>query len=123
MHPCLSCGACCAYFKVAFYWAEADRFVGGTVPGELTEATDRHRVVMKGTAAKPVRCVALHGEIGVAAKCTIYANRPSPCRELEPSWESGKANDQCDRARAAHGLAPLTPGDFPEPGLPWKKPA
>ncbi|HOC10952.1 MAG TPA: YkgJ family cysteine cluster protein, partial [Thermomonas sp.] len=22
MHPCLSCGACCAYFRVSFHWSE-----------------------------------------------------------------------------------------------------
>ncbi|RBD09468.1 YkgJ family cysteine cluster protein, partial [Xanthomonas oryzae pv. oryzae] len=23
-HPCLTCGACCAYFRVSFHWSEAD---------------------------------------------------------------------------------------------------
>ena len=24
MHPCLTCGACCAHFRVSFHWSEAD---------------------------------------------------------------------------------------------------
>ncbi|HBP8873638.1 TPA: YkgJ family cysteine cluster protein, partial [Escherichia coli] len=23
-NPCMRCGACCAFFRVSFYWAEAD---------------------------------------------------------------------------------------------------
>ncbi|MBR7358785.1 YkgJ family cysteine cluster protein, partial [Klebsiella pneumoniae] len=23
INPCMTCGACCAYFRVSFYWAEA----------------------------------------------------------------------------------------------------
>ncbi|EGR9493162.1 YkgJ family cysteine cluster protein, partial [Escherichia coli] len=22
-NPCMTCGACCAFFRVSFYWAEA----------------------------------------------------------------------------------------------------
>ncbi|MLR39642.1 YkgJ family cysteine cluster protein, partial [Salmonella enterica subsp. enterica] len=24
LNPCMTCGACCAYFRVSFYWAEGD---------------------------------------------------------------------------------------------------
>ncbi|RBD00840.1 YkgJ family cysteine cluster protein, partial [Xanthomonas oryzae pv. oryzae] len=27
-HPCLTCGACCAYFRVSFHWSEADPALG-----------------------------------------------------------------------------------------------
>lgn len=118
MHPCLSCGACCAYFKVAFYWSEADRFAGGTVPAELTEAAGGLRVAMRGTQARPARCTALQGEVGQSVSCNIYAERPSPCRELLPSWQDGKPDDKCDRARLAHGLPVLAPDDFPSPEYP-----
>ncbi|HWU69743.1 MAG TPA: YkgJ family cysteine cluster protein, partial [Pseudoxanthomonas sp.] len=37
MHPCLSCGACCAIFRVSLHWSEADPEQGGRVPIELTE--------------------------------------------------------------------------------------
>jgi Fe-S-cluster containining protein len=30
------------------------------------------------------RCVALRGEVGRAAGCTIYENRPQACRNFEP---------------------------------------
>lgn len=36
INPCMTCGACCAYFRVSFYWAEASDG-GGTVPVHLTE--------------------------------------------------------------------------------------
>ena len=32
VHPCLSCGACCAHFRASFYWAEADDQTPGGVP-------------------------------------------------------------------------------------------
>ncbi len=100
--PCLACGACCAAFRVAFYWAEP-------VPAALTERLDPHRAVMRGTRADPVRCVALEGTVGQATRCAIYDDRPSPCRELAPSTPQA-GNPQCDAARARYGLPPLAPG-------------
>lgn len=114
-HPCLRCGACCAWFRVAFHWLETDPFAGGVTPVDLTEKLDAHRVVMCGTLAPPTRCVALAGEVGHRVSCTIYAQRPGPCRDLKPAWEDGTPSGQCDRARAAHGLPPLTPADWPAP--------
>lgn len=112
-HPCLSCGACCAFFRISLHWSEAEPDLGGVVPAELTEAYGRHQRAMRGTSAAPVRCIALRGEVGVHAPCRIYAQRPQVCRDLATSWEHGEASAQCDRARAAHGLPPLTPADFP----------
>ena len=66
-----------------------------------------------GTLTAPVHYIALAGGIGRDAHCTVYARRPSPCRELQPAWEHGAPSPQCDRARIAHGLAPLTPTDWP----------
>jgi Fe-S-cluster containining protein len=114
-HPCLRCGACCAYFRVAFHWSEADAALGGCVPQELTEKLDPHRLAMRGTDAAQPRCVALQGVVGQAAHCGIYAQRPSVCREVPPSWESGAGSPQCDKARLAHGLPLLTPQDWPAP--------
>ncbi len=111
-HPCLSCGACCATFRVAFHWSETDHFLGGVTPSALTETLDPHRVVMRGTQARAPRCTALHGTVGQRADCGIYAQRPSPCHDLKPAWESGLASPQCDRARLAHGLPPLTPASW-----------
>jgi len=62
---------------------------------------------MSGTNQKQSRCTALQGTPGESASCSIYANRPSPCREFAMSGEDGKVNEACDRARARYGLAPL----------------
>ena len=107
-HPCLSCGACCASFRVAFHWSESDHFHGGVTPSRLTETLEPHRLVMRGTQARAPRCAALQGTVGQSTQCVIYAQRPSPCHDLKPAWESGAASPQCDRARLIHGLPPLT---------------
>lgn len=106
-NPCQQCGACCAFFRVSFYWSEAEASLGGCVPPELTEALNPQRVAMRGTLFQPTRCVALEGTVGKAVACTIYPRRPSPCRELEPWDDSGQPDGKCTRARAAHGLPPL----------------
>jgi uncharacterized protein len=111
-HPCLSCGACCAYFRVAFHWSEAEASLGGVVPPALTETLDPHRLVMRGTQASRPRCTALQGVVGQAAHCGIYEQRPSVCREVEPSWEFGRPSAQCDKARLGHGLPVLMPEDW-----------
>jgi len=107
-NPCLSCGACCAYFRVSFYWGECQS-AGGLVPDNLTVAVTPHLVAMQGTEQKPARCTALLGEIGCGTRCTIYENRSSTCREFTAAWENGEPNPHCDAARAAHGLPPLVP--------------
>lgn len=108
-HPCLSCGACCAFFRVAFHWSESDHFPSGTTPSSLTDKFDPHRLVMRGTQAYAPRCIALQGIVGEQAQCGIYGLRPSPCHDLQPAWEAGLPSPQCDRARLGHGLKPLMP--------------
>ena len=126
-HPCLSCGACCAHFRVSFYWAEADPFLNGdgpaaTVPADLTEPLTPTRLAMRGTNARAPRCVALQGEVGDRVQCGIYPQRPSPCRELQASWQDGSHSPGCDRARAAYGLPPLTPEIWIDPEGPGQSP-
>lgn len=111
-HPCLSCGACCAHFRVSFHWSEAEPSLGGSVPVELTEPLRNHERVMRGSNQASPRCVALDADIGRYSRCTIHARRPSTCALVVPSWESGAASPQCDKARAAHGLATLRPEDW-----------
>ncbi|MBH1434054.1 MULTISPECIES: YkgJ family cysteine cluster protein [Stenotrophomonas] len=111
-HPCMTCGACCTQYRVAFHWMESDEVTPGGVPHQLTEVLDPHRLCMRGTHSKPVRCVALDAQIGVYSRCTIHPNRPSVCREVDASWEYGKASPQCDKARIAYGLDPLTLADW-----------
>lgn len=107
-HVCQRCGACCAYYRVSFYWAE-------TVPAALTVKLDNFRAAMQGTMSRPARCVALEGKVGSCVHCGIYAERPSPCRELQISWLDGAPNELCDRARLAWGLPPLQPEDLLSP--------
>lgn len=95
---CQRCGACCAVFRVSFYWAEADDAPGGSVPVALTRPVGTLRRCMAGTEARPVRCVALQGAVGRAVACGIYAQRSSTCRGVQPG------DAQCLKARAAHGL-------------------
>jgi Fe-S-cluster containining protein len=111
-NPCLDCGACCAHFRVSFYWNEADPAAGGATPTELTEQLTAHYAVMRGTNRRPRRCIALQGEVGKQVLCAIHASRPSPCRVFQASWSDGVHNEHCDRARAAYGLAPLEPPPF-----------
>jgi uncharacterized protein len=116
LHPCLKCGACCAYFRVSFYWREAETTDSEKpVPaGLFEEQSDRFRC-MKGTNEKRAnRCVSLHGQIGNDVKCEIYENRPSPCRDFEASFEGGIKNPRCDKARRAHDLEALGRDDWPK---------
>jgi Fe-S-cluster containining protein len=124
LNPCLTCGACCAFYRASFYWAEADEFSQGGVPIELTEKLNPYLLVMKGTTRSAPRCVALEGSIGHDVFCGIYERRSSVCREFEPSWEKNEPNPRCDKARLAWGLAPLTPGSWLEtPPFNIEKPA
>jgi len=111
-HPCLSCGACCAAFRVSLHWSEAEPALGGRVPVALTEPVRRHERAMLGTSQTQPRCVALDAEIGRRSRCTIHAHRPSTCAAVAASWESGEPSAQCDRARLAHGLPVLTRADW-----------
>jgi Fe-S-cluster containining protein len=101
---CQTCGACCASFRVDFHPAELSggAFAWGEgVPAALTVSVTSSLVRMKGTDSgydAPPRCVALAGQIGCEVACTIYTERPGPCREFE------EGSDACLRARRRHGL-------------------
>ena len=98
VNVCQQCGACCASFRVSFYWAEA---VQRGLADSCTERVNPHLVSMAGTNRPATRCCALQGEVGKQVACLVYPARPSPCRELQPG------DDKCSRARARYGLAPL----------------
>lgn len=93
---CLSCGACCAHFRVSFYWAE-----GEMIPNEMLEVLTPVYSCMKGTNQAPSRCIALEGKIGESASCQIYEQRSSSCKEVQV------ADSQCHKARTAYGLIPF----------------
>ena len=105
---CLSCGACCAAFRVDFHCADLSSAPGSGVPLALTVPMTATLVRMRGTDEAPPRCVALEGEIGQQVRCTIYDVRPGPCRDFAPYAPLGIGDDACDRARRRHGLAPLS---------------
>ena len=96
-HPCLTCGACCASFRVDFSVYETQE-LGGDVPdGLAVDVTDTLRR-MRGTDHSPPRCAALTGKVGTQAACGIDEWRPAPCREVAPG------SPACERARQRHGL-------------------
>ncbi len=113
MNPCITCGACCAHFRVSFYWAETDPARGGSVPEEWTEDVTGWIRCMRGTNQPHPHCAALEGSVGGLVRCRIYANRPSPCREFGIHVRAGKILasqsdlERCNRARAAYHLPPL----------------
>jgi uncharacterized protein len=105
---CLSCGACCTAFRVSFYWAETDAHPQGTVPDHLTIPIGPYHVAMRGTEKHPVRCIALQGEIGHYAHCSIYPLRSTTCREFQAG------DERCAAARLKYDLPPLPPASMPE---------
>ncbi len=100
MSACLSCGACCACFRVDFSVYEMEE-MGGTVPAGLADDINGSTCRMRGTDSVPIRCAALTGHVGQKVGCGIYEWRPSPCREF------AEGSDACARARARHALPPL----------------
>ena len=105
-NPCLSCGACCASFRVDFDRSELES-EGGRVPDGLAVELTGRLVRLRGTDHAQPRCAALSGKVGVKASCGIHEWRPSPCREFGERAPRGIGDDACARARARHGLAPI----------------
>lgn len=110
-HPCLSCGACCAFFRVSFHWTETATESHG-VPIALTKQISQYVNAMNGTDQAKPSCVALEGIIGKSTSCSIYENRPDCCRQFQASFEDGSKNDKCDEARASKGLKMLQISDW-----------
>jgi Fe-S-cluster containining protein len=109
-NPCLACAACCAHFRVSFYFGELAGQPGGWVPVELTTKVNDFRAAMKGTEKGEGRCIALRGEVGESgAHCAIYQSRPSTCREFDPWFADGTPNPDCQRMRVQRGLTALNP--------------
>ncbi len=76
-HPCQSCGACCAAFRVSFHWLGLAS-AGGAIPDALAEPVGPHRMAMKGTDARAPHCAALEGRVPeVVAVGDAVAVRPA----------------------------------------------
>ena len=99
--PCLECGACCAAFRVSFYWAETDAHPEGCVPQQMTTAVTPFLAAMRSSAGELPRCTALEGNIGARVRCTIYEQRSSTCRDFTAF------SPECRHARHKHKLPPL----------------
>ncbi|MBN2804511.1 MAG: YkgJ family cysteine cluster protein [Deltaproteobacteria bacterium] len=114
--PCITCGACCCYYRVSFHWMECDpEGLTGPLP-QRTVPRDHHQVCMKGTKSYPVRCIELSGEVGGSISCNAYLVRASPCRNFgvqmqeDGSWTISNTDlIYCNEARAHFSLPPLIP--------------
>jgi len=104
-NPCLTCGACCAHFRIVLHREEVDVSPGGYVPLKLTNRLNEHSFCMKGTDIYPPRCIALEGEVGQKVRCGIYDARPQVCREFNEYELDGTPNPSCFKLR---GLVPPT---------------
>ena len=93
---CLTCGACCAHYRVSFYWAE-----GLNMPEHYTEPVTSVYSCMVGTNQANPRCIALGGEVGKQVSCNMYEARSSSCKEVQI------ADEQCNKARIAHQMIPF----------------
>lgn len=113
-NPCVECGACCAFFRVSFFWEEISKESPGSVPAEMTEPLDELLQCMKGTDQPHPRCICLLGKVGQQVGCAIYARRSTTCRDFGLHAQNGTiaatADDltRCNEARKAWGLPPLT---------------
>jgi hypothetical protein len=96
---CQRCGACCAAYLVSFYWKQAH-----DLPETITERLTPWHSCMADTNSQGPRCIALQGRVGQHVACTVYAQRPSPCREVQVG------DEKCNAARAQYGLAPAHAG-------------
>lgn len=93
---CMICGACCANYRVSFYWAEAEY-----IPETMVEPLTAIYSCMKGTNQSQPKCIALEGEVGTRVSCSIYHARSTTCKEVKI------ADEQCNKARLKYNLIPL----------------
>jgi Fe-S-cluster containining protein len=93
--PCQACGACCSYSSNWPRFTTEDDAALDLIPAALVN--DR----LSGMRCEGERCAALHGKVGVATACTIYAIRPEVCRTCLPG------DAECAMARRRHGLPVL----------------
>lgn len=102
---CQACGACCRNLDTnrasgVRYWVEiapGDKLLTRQDLLRKLVTHDRHRVPHLRMTHEGV-CEALRGTIGQKVRCSIYHQRPSPCRRVMPG------DDTCLRARAAQGI-------------------
>ncbi|TCM68757.1 hypothetical protein EC844_104133 [Acinetobacter calcoaceticus] len=79
------------------------------MPPDMVQPLTAVYSCMQGTNQSQPRCVALNGVVGEQVSCGIYEQRSSSCKEVQAG------DQQCNKARAAHGLIPLIEIETPEP--------
>ncbi|WP_300259865.1 YkgJ family cysteine cluster protein [Bradyrhizobium sp.] len=89
---CQSCGACCAYSaNWPRFTMESDEALE-LIPAQFVNERQ------SGMRCEGDRCSALHGTVGEATSCGIYAMRPEVCRTCMPG------DAECAIARRKFGL-------------------
>lgn len=78
----------------------------------MTEQVNHHYLAMRGTNQRQKRCIALEGTVGESVSCSIYNQRPTPCREFPVFLEDGSLNPECNRIRAVYNLPPLVMPEY-----------
>lgn len=115
VYDCQTCGACCHWkdnIKTR-RWIIQVHETDTQVPQELTEPNDmmheEHDYPRVMRQKNQRRCVAFRGTVGRKNSCSIYANRPTTCRNFEVGsvW--------CRNARKAAGLPINSPEFADEP--------
>jgi Fe-S-cluster containining protein len=93
--PCQACGACCAYSRDWPRFTIEDDAALDRIPHEFVNEK------LSGMRCEGERCSALHGKVGVATSCGIYAVRPEVCRTCMPG------DAECAMARRKYGMPAL----------------
>ena len=96
-NPCFECGQCCQSFRVSFYHGEIEGNGTGVVPAQLTSKVNDHLACMRGTEKGGAPCVALRYNAEEGYRCSIYEQRPIPCREFNILNEDGTLNPECQK--------------------------
>lgn len=78
---CYNCGACCEYYSIIDVDFGDANYAWLKENGYLKEVITHGADVMKQVDDR--RCIALVGEIGKDAKCSIYEHRPDGCRDYK----------------------------------------
>lgn len=79
MRDCQSCGLCCVSNDPK--WVQVSLSDANRIDIDKLQYGDVEYFAMK---MKYKRCCCLIGELGVKTKCSIYENRPTICRQVEP---------------------------------------
>jgi Fe-S-cluster containining protein len=104
-HDCTRCGACCVNPPENVAEGYAEYIEVGPRDGlrQKPELLARYTVEAEGKVHMRLlpdqRCKALLGSVGRRVRCSIYAQRPAPCRRVQAGSEL------CLRYRRGQGLA------------------